>query len=359
MTKIYLIQSAEAEGDLYRIAQGHFDTNLTDRGWRQVKVLEKYFANIRIDAVYTSDLYRGCATASAIYKPKNLTLYRRKDLREICLGEWEGKNWGNIAYQESQQLRNFKTALEKWYVDGAESPKQVLSRILNAIRQIAIENKGRSVAVISHCFAIWLLLAELQNIPTQKVHELPMEEDTTVSVIEAEDGILHLTTRDNISHLQDLKTPDFDTDMYFHPLPWLEYGEIMAEAVECVWQEAGEDRPFNKNILLEDAAMLSTIVGFVEHEPAGFLQLGMEPGLITLLCTHPGCRKAGLGVQLIGQAVMATRAKGGDHLRIALPKKNPYRQFFLDYGFATVGETQKGRDILEKDISFNLEFMSE
>ena len=65
MTTIYLIRHAEAEGNLYRIAQGQHDSNLTDRGWRQVRALERRFADIPIDAVYASDLYRTRATASA------------------------------------------------------------------------------------------------------------------------------------------------------------------------------------------------------------------------------------------------------------------------------------------------------
>ena len=84
MTRIYLIRHAEAEGNLYRIAQGQSNSILTDRGWRQVKALEKRFADIQIDAVYSSDLYRTCATASALYQPRNLPLHRTKALREIC-----------------------------------------------------------------------------------------------------------------------------------------------------------------------------------------------------------------------------------------------------------------------------------
>ena len=41
MTTIYVIRHAEAEGNLYRIVQGHRDSALTDRGWRQVHALEK------------------------------------------------------------------------------------------------------------------------------------------------------------------------------------------------------------------------------------------------------------------------------------------------------------------------------
>ena len=70
MTTIYLIRHAEAEGNLYRIAQGQANSSITDRGERQIQALARRFADIPIDAVYASDLYRTCATASAIYKPK-------------------------------------------------------------------------------------------------------------------------------------------------------------------------------------------------------------------------------------------------------------------------------------------------
>ena len=89
MTSIYLIRHAEAEGNLYRIAQGQHDSNLTDWGWQQVQALRKRFEGVQIDAVYSSDLYRTCATASAIYKPRGLPLHKRAGLREICVGDWE------------------------------------------------------------------------------------------------------------------------------------------------------------------------------------------------------------------------------------------------------------------------------
>lgn len=111
MTTIYLIRHAEAEGNLYRIAQGQANSSITDRGERQIQALARRFADIPIDAVYASDLYRTCATASAIYKPKGLPLHRRRDLREICVGVWEEKTWGEIARQDPAQLENFNHRL--------------------------------------------------------------------------------------------------------------------------------------------------------------------------------------------------------------------------------------------------------
>ena len=58
MTTIYLIRHAEAEGNLYRIAQGQANSSITDRGERQIQALARRFADIPIDAVYDNDLYR-------------------------------------------------------------------------------------------------------------------------------------------------------------------------------------------------------------------------------------------------------------------------------------------------------------
>ena len=104
MTRIYLIRHAEAEGNLYRIAQGQYDSLVTDRGMRQIAALEKRFEGVGIDAVYSSDLYRTCVTAGALYIPRRLPLHRMPALREICVGEWEQKTWGEIARRWPEEI---------------------------------------------------------------------------------------------------------------------------------------------------------------------------------------------------------------------------------------------------------------
>ena len=54
--KLYLIRHAEADGNLYRVAQGQDDSSVTERGMRQIKALERRFEGTRVDAAYSSDL---------------------------------------------------------------------------------------------------------------------------------------------------------------------------------------------------------------------------------------------------------------------------------------------------------------
>ena len=62
MTKIYLIRHAEAEGNLYRRIQGHWDGSITALGLQQIDALAQRFRHEHIDALYCSNLSRARAT---------------------------------------------------------------------------------------------------------------------------------------------------------------------------------------------------------------------------------------------------------------------------------------------------------
>ena len=56
MTTLYLIRHAEAEGNLYRRIHGQYNSLITDNGYRQIAALRDRFADVPINAVYSSDL---------------------------------------------------------------------------------------------------------------------------------------------------------------------------------------------------------------------------------------------------------------------------------------------------------------
>ena len=364
MTTIYLIRHAEAEGNLYRIAQGQKNSNLTDRGWRQVKALEKRFAPIHIDAVYTSDLYRTCATASAIYLPKNLPVHRVKGLREINVGQWEERTWGDIYRESPEQMDYFSHQFHKWHIDGAETPRQVLDRMLDSVTAIARENEGRTVAVFSHGYAIRLLLAHLQGYTLETAGATPHGDNTAVSLLEYDGGAMHVVFRDDNSHLT---TPEFlsgekvrkranalEPGLWFAAYRPQEEAPLLTGLVQETWADAS--RPFDSGRLLRDAAQRATLVGYLASSPVGAVQMGEEPGWMTLACIRPECRKRGFGTQLIGQAVLLARRGGADALHIRLMEGSAAEAFFEDCGFHPASDTEGGFTVWEKNIAFRPEF---
>ena len=133
MTKVYLIRHAEAEGNLFRRAQGHWNGKVTARGYKQIDALAERFRGEKIDAVYSSDLDRTVATAGALLRGRKLTLVTTPRLREINMGVWEGEPWGNITYKWPEQMYLFNNEPEKWSVPGGEGFYEVQKRMTEGI----------------------------------------------------------------------------------------------------------------------------------------------------------------------------------------------------------------------------------
>ena len=145
MTRIYLVRHAEAEGNLYRIAHGHYNGLITARGYKQIAVLQQRLAHIPIDAVYSSDLFRTRTTATAAYLPRHLPLHTDPNLREVNMGVWEGHTWQSLRMEDEARIVDFNRHLDRWQVPGGETARQVLDRFLPALTKIAC----------GWCWALW------------------------------------------------------------------------------------------------------------------------------------------------------------------------------------------------------------
>ena len=167
MTTIYLVRHAEAEGNLYRIAHGHYNSCITDdRGCRQIRALAERFRDVPVDAVYASDLIRTRTTAQSIYLPKGLQLHPDPAFREICMGEWEEHCWYELLRKYPQSHHDFNHRLDRWQVPGSETARQVLDRYLPALRRVARQHDGQTVAIFSHGAAMRIVLGTLQGLST-------------------------------------------------------------------------------------------------------------------------------------------------------------------------------------------------
>ena len=98
MTYIYLIRHTQAEGNRYRMMQGQWDGSITQMGEKQIEALSKRFQDVRLDAVFSSDLTRAVLTAEGLAKPRYLPVKTERRFRELDLGLWESQFFGNVMY---------------------------------------------------------------------------------------------------------------------------------------------------------------------------------------------------------------------------------------------------------------------
>lgn len=389
MTKIYLIRHAEAEGNLYRRIQGHYDSLITDNGYRQIAALCGRFEKVPLDAMYSSDLFRARTTAGAICKLQNLQLYTRKNLREVNMGIWEDRPWGEVAMNDALQLSYFNHTSPNWHVKGSETFARLRRRISSAILHVAAANPGRTVGITCHGSAIRNALAAFHEMSVEESAHLGHSDNTAVSLLEVENGKVRVVFENDNSHLpEEISTlaqqkwwrhqdgSIVDSNMWFCPLDLQRDAGLYYEARKEAWVDIhGSLQYFDGNAFLSDAMAhwtydcRSVMRAMLGDTYAGILQLDLRRdadkgvGYIPFFYMTPEFRKRGLGVQMLGQAVSTYRPMGRNRLQLRCAPDNLVAQrFYKRYGFRKVGEAAGTRvplDMMEKFIGFEARYRDE
>jgi probable phosphoglycerate mutase len=359
MTRAFIIRHAEAEGNLYRRGQGHFDGKITPLGQRQIDALAERFKDERIDALYSSDMSRTISTAGAILRYRGLPLITDSRLREIDMGAWEDTCWGNIAYDELEMLYKFNCDPDNWQVRGGESFKRLQRRITDAVLDIAAKHDGETIAVVSHGMAIRSLMCAFLGIPSGEAMTVEHCDNTAVALVNIENGGARIVYRNDNSHLtgnlsamkkqQWWKSKDgYESDnLRIVPLRVPEESPLYADCYRQAWRAAhgadtGFDHEAHEAAAIKHAAAhpLALMKAYRGGDFAGMIELDTERGKnedygwITLCALTEEHRGRGLGIQLVGHAASVYRHMGMKTLRLHVSEENRAALgFYKKYGF--------------------------
>lgn len=367
MTKIYLIRHAEAEGNLYRRIQGHYDGDITIKGYKQIDHLAERFCDVDIDAVYASDLRRTQKTAGAVLKNRKLTLNIDSRLKEVDMGAWEDKPWGNVAYDEPEQMLSFANDPNKWTVEGCERFDDLRNRMLGVITELAQKHQGQTIACVSHGMAIRTLISALKDVPSERICEIPHGDNTCVASISYVDGKLELEYFNDNSHLpheastfagQEWWKEKIKVDysnLRILPMDITADAQLYTRSYRDAWESAhGTQSGFNEDTYLNAAISasnknpLSLMKAYYGDDYAGIIELDTNrmsatgAGWISLCYLIPDMRGQGMGVQLVGHAVSVYRRLGRKALRLHVSHDNKRAlAFYEKLGFQCIA-TESG-----------------
>ena len=369
MTEIYLIRHAQAEGNIYRFMQGHWDGDVTETGQLQIKALAEKLKDIKIDAVYSSDLKRAFMTAQAAlkYHPE-IRINTDKRIREINLGPWEGVPFGNLYYHHKEEMTLFLSDSPDWHVEGAETFKQVTHRAYEALCEIAKRHEEQSTVIVSHGVTLRCLQSKMMGVTIDKAKDLPISKNTGISHYFFQNGVFTPDYIGDSSHLDALEGELKKEPLAFGGVFFRFEAEDPAQ-MEAYYKSCYEDSWYfahrNTEHFKADTYFRSAILHYRKDkgsiikiyegdEEAGLLDLDPERGRkegcgwISLLYLKEKYRGKGLGIQALGQAVMHFRKLGRTRLRLYAAESNaPALSFYRKYGFKEVGfETAADGNIL-------------
>ncbi len=163
MTTFYIVRHGQTEWNTLHLLQGNSDSPLTEEGLKQAHQSAKVFQNLEFAEIFSSDLLRAKRTAEIIAQEHNLAVQTNKLVRERFFGKYEGQSV-DIYRAKLKMLIEHLTEEEKLSFkldEDVESDEEVISRLLNFLRQTALAYPDKNVLVVTHSGVIRVLLFHL------------------------------------------------------------------------------------------------------------------------------------------------------------------------------------------------------
>ena len=208
MTTVYLIRHCETVANETHLLQGGCDYDVSERGKRQLALLKDRFANCPPDAIYSSPQGRAVKTALAVKGDNHNVITLHPDLRELSCGVHEATLFGEYLKTDPKMYDIWHNKPYLFEPEGGEKAKDSYERIYDAILNIAKQNDGKKVAVVSHGFVIRCFLTRLIHNDITKMNEVIIPCNTSITEIEFYNDNSHKIIKyDDADHLpDDLKT---------------------------------------------------------------------------------------------------------------------------------------------------------
>lgn len=161
MKEFYVFRHGETEMNRLRKWQGRgIDLPLNENGRKQASDLAERLKELGLEAVFSSPLKRALETARITAGVLNIPVFVKEDLTEGSFGVAEGKTREEIAAMYPDVSDAWHN-LDADYMDacflGGESKRQIQSRVLRALDEIAAE-PYRKVGISVHSAVIRYLL---------------------------------------------------------------------------------------------------------------------------------------------------------------------------------------------------------
>lgn len=208
VTKIYLVRHCQSMGNLGGRFQGRFDADVSPEGEKQLELLGLRFRNEPVDAIYSSPLVRARKTAQAIAQYHSIAIIEEPGFIEIDCGDMENLPLTQVAERYPEVARNWDESPELCQFPNGETMEQVYLRVNAALDRIIAGNPGKTVVVATHGGVLRNLFARVSYGEPVGLRKSEVFGNTSVSLLEAEDGALRWRYVNSVDHLpEEMRKP--------------------------------------------------------------------------------------------------------------------------------------------------------
>jgi broad specificity phosphatase PhoE len=199
-SRLLLVRHGESTWNREGRVQGQLDPPLTERGQAQVKEVAQRMAGHRVVAMYTSDLRRARQTAAPIAEQMGVEPVPLAELREINLGEWQGKTHVELRVEYPDVWRAW-TRHPSWdLVPGSEGADAFERRVRGVMDQLFARHPQGDILCVTHGGLIQVALGNVVGSHSDGVFPFLIE-NCSLSVLERTERGLVITAVNDTCHL--------------------------------------------------------------------------------------------------------------------------------------------------------------
>jgi broad specificity phosphatase PhoE len=190
VTELLIVRHGETDWNAELRFLGHADPPLNETGRAQARALADELADVRADAIYSSDLTRARETAEMLGERLGLPVSTLRELREIDVGNWQGLTREEINARFPDAYLAWRSGEPGW--SGGETYDQLAARVLPALNRIARAHPEGRVIVVGHGGTIRTVRAHVSGV-TVAEHRLklpPIRNCETYRIHARDDGFV-------------------------------------------------------------------------------------------------------------------------------------------------------------------------
>lgn len=167
--KFLFVRHGETDWNVKKKIQGKTDIPLNKTGERQAEELAQKLVSqkIKVAKIYTSPQLRAKKTAEILAEALQLNVYIESGVREMDLGQWEGRKWENIKKEDGERYLYWNTHRRYAKTPEGECYNDVVKRTLQALERIA-QKESEDVLVVTHSAVIMALFCYLEEQPFEE-----------------------------------------------------------------------------------------------------------------------------------------------------------------------------------------------
>jgi probable phosphoglycerate mutase len=172
--QLILIRHGETVWNRQRRMQGHSDSPLSDTGLRQAQLLGRRLAQMKFDALYSSDSGRAHHTARCVAEATGHAIIVDPRLRERNFGVLEGLTREEMEARFADDYAGFKSRDPHFAMQRGESGLAFRQRTIDCMDEIVARHPGQLVVVVTHGLVLDVFYRIAMGIPWEerRVHEL-------------------------------------------------------------------------------------------------------------------------------------------------------------------------------------------